>query len=160
MRNYVRASTRKNSNSTQKVDDVPFKSRFATLGDFHDALGIVLRGPYVPVCYGGTYVVKRSRIERVPPQLLRNLTQILARGDNIEEGHMAERTWAALFMDVLSIDDQILLQGITRSVTSPQYALAGALILNQDRIDDEVHRTGSSAKFGNSSILVGWNSDF
>ena len=49
-------------------------------------------------------------------EILRNLTTSLARGNNIEEGHFAERTWAALFIDNLSVAKQVSLQERTRSI--------------------------------------------
>ena len=61
-------------------------------------------------------MVKRSRIESVPKGLLRNLTLNLARGNNIEEGHFAERTWASLLMDELSLENQLLLRERTKSI--------------------------------------------
>ena len=96
--------------------DVLFKSQYDTLGDWHQGIGITLRGPYVPACYCGMFMVKRSRIESVPKGLLRNMTLNLARGNNIEEGHFAERTWASLLMDELSLENQLLLRERTKSI--------------------------------------------
>ena len=56
----------------------------------------VLRRPLVPVCYGGSFVAARASIEAVPHAIWVALERSLARGDNIEEGHYAERSWAAL----------------------------------------------------------------
>jgi hypothetical protein len=95
---------------------ISFKSPYKNLGDWHRGLGIIFPGPYVPVCYGGMFIVKRSRIDEVPMEVLRNLTTSLARGNNIEEGHFAERTWAALFIDNLSVAKQVSLQERTRSI--------------------------------------------
>ena len=105
-----------------------FKSSYETLGDWHRALDITLEGPYVPVCYGGMYIVKRSKIEQVPLEILRNLTLSVSRDDNIEEGHFAERTWAALFMDNLSIKDQLRLHERRRHANVNHYGTTGALM--------------------------------
>jgi hypothetical protein len=91
--------------------DTPFKSTYATLGDWHSALHIDLPHPLVPVCYGGMFMVKRTKIEEVPVEILGNLTLSLSRGNNIEEGHFAERTWAGLFSETLAIKEaQTLLE--------------------------------------------------
>jgi len=79
---------------------VPFKSPFYTsLRAWQNAMRVTMPHPMVPMCYGGMFMVKRSRIEQVPLSILKNMTHSLSRGNNIEEGHFAERTWAALLMD-------------------------------------------------------------
>ena len=50
----------------------------------------------VPVCYGGQFAVVKENIERIGRKGFANLRDALRRGDNIEEGHFAERLWAAL----------------------------------------------------------------
>ena len=124
MRGYVRNSLR-----TAKKD-VGFKSSYDNLDEWHRALGITVHGPYIPVCYGGMYIVKRAKIEAVPMELLRNLTTNLARGNNIEEGHFAERTWAALLMDNLSFMDQLRLHERARGCGTKR-TLLGALRLDE-----------------------------
>ena len=80
--------------------DVPFKSPFYTsLRAWQNAMQVKMPQPMVPMCYGGMFTVKRSRIEHVPLSVWSNITHSLSRGNNIEEGHYAERTWAALLMD-------------------------------------------------------------
>ena len=93
---YVRESSRE---GVFEDDNVPVASPYANVGEWQDAMNIEMPRPMVPACYGGIFMVKRSRIEQVPIQILKNITQSLSRGNNIEEGHFAERTWAALLMD-------------------------------------------------------------
>lgn len=50
----------------------------------------------VPVCYGGIFAATRVQLERQSPATLQRILASLQRGDNIEESHFAERTWAAL----------------------------------------------------------------
>ena len=59
----------------------------------------------LPVCYGGTFAARRHRIARIPRGFWRALEASLSRGDNIEEGHFAERLWAALFAGRLDASD-------------------------------------------------------
>ena len=49
-----------------------------------------------PVCYGGNFAAAKRNIERVGRKSWENLRQSLARADNLEEGHYAERAWAGL----------------------------------------------------------------
>jgi hypothetical protein len=49
-----------------------------------------------PVCFGGSFAAARSSILSLPPPLWSILRSALARGDNIEESHFMERTWAGL----------------------------------------------------------------
>mmetsp|Transcript_4140 Transcript_4140/g.10466 ORF Transcript_4140/g.10466 Transcript_4140/m.10466 type:complete len:314 (+) Transcript_4140:69-1010(+) len=50
----------------------------------------------VQVCYGGNFAVRMDRIWGMNSSLWPRLVASLERGDNIEEGHYAERTWAGL----------------------------------------------------------------
>jgi hypothetical protein len=79
-----------------------FPSQFHNLGEWVSSIGIELPRPYTPVCYGGSYAVQVSRIQQVPLPIRKRLEDSLSRADNIEEGHFAERTWAALFMPPLN----------------------------------------------------------
>ena len=105
MKRYVRDGIRKEGvmeggDQHHNLPIVPFKSPFFTsLRAWQNAMNIQIPRPMVPMCYGGMFMVKRSRIEQVPIPILKNITYSLSRGNNIEEGHFAERTWAALLMD-------------------------------------------------------------
>ena len=49
-----------------------------------------------PVCYGGLFGATRTAIHRTSKASWEQLRDSLTRGDNIEEGHYAERSWAGL----------------------------------------------------------------
>ena len=66
------------------------------MGEWADSIGITLPSPRIPICFGGNFMVKASQIYS-KQDLLRNIMKTLVRGDSIEEGHFAERIWAALF---------------------------------------------------------------
>ena len=48
------------------------------------------------VCYGGSFAASGRNVKRIPRSDWLALNTALRRGDNIEEGHFAERLWAAL----------------------------------------------------------------
>ena len=45
----------------------------------------------------GMFVVNKENILHIPKQIYENLLKSLSVGDNIENGHFAERIWAHLF---------------------------------------------------------------
>jgi len=53
------------------------------------------QAPLWPVCYGAVFAASRASVERVPAAFWAALEASLSRDDNIEEGHYAERLWAA-----------------------------------------------------------------
>ena len=70
---------------------------------------VSLPHPISPVCYGGSFAVKKANIVKARAPLL-NILDSLSRGDNILEGHYAERTWAGMLSSRLptEISKQIL----------------------------------------------------
>merc|ERR1712157_183489 len=75
---------------------VAIKSPFPNFGHWLDNMGIKLPQPTTPVCYGGNFVAKASRVY-ANKLTLQRMERSLTRGNSIEEGHFAERTWAVLF---------------------------------------------------------------
>lgn len=61
-----------------------------------DALRALLRQTYVQVCYGGSFACTADRARAHSRDTYRRLELMLQRADNLEEGHMMERLWAAL----------------------------------------------------------------
>jgi len=56
----------------------------------------------VSVCYGGVWAATGSQIAEQPKKVWEAIEESLSRGDNIAEGHYAERMWAALLSKPLS----------------------------------------------------------
>jgi hypothetical protein len=81
-----------------------FKSKYQNMGDWIARMNITLPAALTPVCYGGIFAVKVSHISSVPSKVWTSLETSLSRGDNIEEGHFAERTWAALLSKPLGLE--------------------------------------------------------
>ena len=55
-----------------------------------------------PVCYGGLFGATRAAIHRTSKASWEQLRDSLTRGDNIEEGHYAERSWLGLLSQPLA----------------------------------------------------------
>ena len=64
----------------------------------------------IPVCYGGVFAVAQSQIQRVPREIWKGIETALSRGDNIEEGHFMERSWALLLAPRIHARDARKLQ--------------------------------------------------
>lgn len=79
-------------------DGVAFKSSFDNLGDFYSSLNTkpLSNDAIVPVCYGGYFAASMSNIYKQDMEVWKRLEQALSRGDNIQESHFAERSWARL----------------------------------------------------------------
>jgi hypothetical protein len=56
----------------------------------------------VSICHGGFFAATQSRIAKQPKRVWDALEKSLTRGDNIEEGHYAERIWGCLFSKPIS----------------------------------------------------------
>ena len=91
-----------------RASKVPFQSPNRPLNNWleqlhvvpHDKLRKIFKpGRLVPVCYGGQFAVKRENVKRVSREGWDNLAESLVRGDNVEEGHFAERSWGALLTE-------------------------------------------------------------
>ena len=61
-----------------------------------EELGLKLRQPICPMCFGGVFAVNIKRLLDVDRQQWEKIEQSLSRADNIVEGHFMERTWAGL----------------------------------------------------------------
>ena len=75
-----------------------FASRWVSLGEWGDELGIEFAFPVCKVCYGGSFATQVRKV-RSQRELWPRMVRSLERGDDIEEGHFAERSWAAILSD-------------------------------------------------------------
>lgn len=76
-----------------------FGSNASSAGAPLETLRRALARPLQPVCFGGSFAAATSRILSLPPTLWSVLRAALSRGDNIEESHFMERSWAALLAE-------------------------------------------------------------
>jgi hypothetical protein len=67
------------------------------------------KGLSCPVCYGGMFLASAERIHQVPRRVWWRIVSSLSRGDNIEESHFLERSWAMLLGEQLSANTQVSL---------------------------------------------------
>ncbi|KAL3916503.1 MAG: hypothetical protein SGILL_005147 [Bacillariaceae sp.] len=79
------------------VDTSTFLSGFDNIDDWARSLpGNPEPQEIVQVCYGGVFAASVSNVFNQDIELWRSITQSLSRGNNIQEGHFAERSWARL----------------------------------------------------------------
>jgi len=105
------------------------KSPFMHMGHWQDSLQIGFPTPITPVCYGGNFVVKASQIY-AKRSTLKNIELSLTRGNSIEEGHFAERTWAGLLSYPLNSNQTYALRSIPHHLSGQRFAVVGSLELN------------------------------
>ena len=94
-----------------------FVSQYCSLGEFYDALPLPVNwqpGKYVPSCYGGVFAVRKERIHSLGKAFWSRIEEMLSRGDNIQEGHYMERSWAMLLSPKLSKADEKRLAATTK----------------------------------------------
>jgi hypothetical protein len=83
-------------------DKVPFESALRTWDLFYKNLGAgSLETELVQVCYGGVFAASVKNIKKRKMEVWRAAEESLSRGNNIQEGHYMERTWAVLLASPL-----------------------------------------------------------
>ena len=78
------------------TDGVEFQSEHNNLGSWFHSLGAGMLPEVVQVCYGGVFAVSTSNINNRDMSVWKAVENSLSRGNNIQEGHFAERSWANL----------------------------------------------------------------
>ena len=94
-----------------KIDLSEFLSEFKSLGSWWNAMGAPSPPEAMQVCYGGVFsgsfrnIYKSTDIHKVIDEMdtsvWRNIEMNLSRGNNIQEGHYAERSWAPMIQTQL-----------------------------------------------------------
>jgi len=82
--------------NTYRSDTITFKSSHANLGAYWLAISVTLSQKFVPVFYGGIFASSVENIYKQDMKMWKKFMESLTRGDNIEEGHFGERSWAAM----------------------------------------------------------------
>ena len=78
-------------------DKTDFKSSdFKSLGSWYTSLKAGSSPPVVQVCYGGVFSASVANIMKRDKAVWSAVEKSLSRGNNIQEGHYAERSWAHL----------------------------------------------------------------
>jgi hypothetical protein len=90
------------SSGSNNDNNVPFKSSHVNLGEYWRTINLSLsQQQFVPVCYGGIFAVSVENIYKQDMTMWKKFEVSLRRGDNIEEGHYGERSWAAMLSNPL-----------------------------------------------------------
>ena len=108
-----------------KVDLADFKADI-TFSQWLESLDVSFPSTLVPVCYGGNFAAKTSNMLR-SQNATRQMVRSLSRGDNIEEGHFAERTWASLIMSRVPLDIMKQLQCMVLGIR-PVHDMVGSTV--------------------------------
>ena len=94
-----------------KIDLGEFLSEYKSLGQWYNAMGAPTPPEAMQVCYGGVFsgsfrnIYKSTDINKViakmDTSMWKNVEVSLSRGNNIQEGHFAERSWAPMIQTPL-----------------------------------------------------------
>ena len=98
---YERGEERYHQDSTDT-----FSSDFRNLGGWVNSVvdaeafsSLAIVEGLVPTCYGGYFAARMNSAEKLGIRTWKAIVRSLERGDSIEEGHFAERTWGLLLSD-------------------------------------------------------------
>ena len=111
--------------------------------------------PVWHMCYGGSFATRREHIYRWPVQLWRWMAEELIRGDNIIEGHYAERVWGALLSPPLSVARQRAILCATHRVNVHVQASGGSWHVQGCSCGARCHKPGFLG-YGGKSLDVSW----
>ena len=86
-------------------DGVPFQIGHMNLEDFYNTLNATYHSTELPdlveSCYGGVFATTTANIFKQNMTVWKTLEASTKRGDNIQEGHYAERSWGLLLANPL-----------------------------------------------------------
>ena len=115
-----------------KGEVAPFLSQYENLGAFYQSLPIPPQSEekldVTPVCYGGIFSASLSNIYKHDMSVWKALQTKLERGDNIQEGHYAERSWARLLSTPLKPYQVEALKNYATGVMEKTYSTHGPLV--------------------------------
>ena len=110
-------------------DGIEFKSTHTSLRSWYASLGI--EGPpaeVVQVCYGGVFAASVSNIMKTSMETWKGIEKSLSRGNNIQEGHYAERSWGSLLSTPLQPFQVEALMDRSDGVYQNSNSMHGALL--------------------------------
>jgi len=128
---FLRESYQRMSGPNENLADVPFHNeQFLNLGDWIDKMQITSvqsNRNLVSECFGGFFAVTSKQIAKQPQSTWKALEDSLSRGDNIVEGHYAERLWGCLFSKPVSDETADVILGMNHSFETEWWPLRGML---------------------------------
>ena len=87
----------KEYNHFDRDENSAFKSKYNNLKEWSDDVGLIFPdSDYINVCYGGSFVTQKKGLLSQSELVWAKLSISLSRGNNIAEGHYAERSWASI----------------------------------------------------------------
>ena len=98
------------ANYSSVKQEEPF-SIYSSMRTWVDELGLKLRQPVTPVCFGGAFAVSVARLMQIDRGIWKKLEHSLSRGDRIIEEYYMERAWAGM----LSLEDLSVLDSLVPS---------------------------------------------
>lgn len=110
-------------------DGITFLSEYKNLGEFYSALNIKPSQDLVQVCYGGIFSASSKNILKQDMGVWKKLESLLTRGDNIQEGHYAERSWGLLLASPLEQFQNEAVRKHSSSISDQEEGIMGALTL-------------------------------
>mmetsp|Transcript_27530 Transcript_27530/g.34069 ORF Transcript_27530/g.34069 Transcript_27530/m.34069 type:complete len:198 (+) Transcript_27530:718-1311(+) len=118
-------------NRIQRDENSVFLSpKYPSLKSWKNDMDII--SPYkifAPVCYGGVFAVKKKHFfEQINPKIFwEKMEHSLARGNNIVEGHYAERSWGVIFSSSESNHGDKFAETLNRELESLPFVSEDAL---------------------------------
>ena len=91
-----------NYNRQERDDGSAFQSdKYADFKSWKEDLGFVIpESETMPVCYRGSFAVQKKQFLNHRKEAWEKMVSSLSRGDNIVEGHYAERVWASILTEI------------------------------------------------------------
>jgi hypothetical protein len=80
-----------------------------------------------PVCYGGLFAASKKSIHRTEKPRWEQLRDSLTRGDNIEEGHYAERSWLGLLSNKIAASHEDKLRNAAQGTCGTDNTIGSCL---------------------------------
>jgi len=118
----------KGVNDYHTGDKVSFQSdKYSNVGDFYTSLNANSLPALVQVCYGGMFAASIANIFKHDAHVWKAMEKSLLRGDNIVEGHYAERLWGALLATPLQQFQIDALWNHSTRVNQDEIGIHGAL---------------------------------
>ena len=101
-RQYILNFSKDNYNRQERDDGSAFQSdKYADFKSWKEDLGFVIpESETMPVCYRGSFAVQKKQFLNHRKEAWEKMVSSLSRGDNIVEGHYAERLWASILSDI------------------------------------------------------------
>ena len=120
------------SDVNENGTEIPFANEnINSLGEWLDNLSLPIHPTknITMVCYGGNFATTRKSIMKKPMWVWKAIERSLSRGNNIVEGHFAERAWASLLAKPLSnVTASMIWENQPDLINNPDF-LRGRIVL-------------------------------